>query len=58
MSVEALYVGTVTAFRGEERRAQRRLIDEVKGRHAESWLTETDAKDRVRGRQMVCSGDP
>lgn len=49
MSVEALYVGTVTALRGEERRAQRRLIDEVKGRHEESWLTEW---------QMVCSGDP
>lgn len=58
MSVKALYVGTVTALRGEERREQRRLIDEVKGQHAESWLTETDAKDRARGRQMVCSGDP
>lgn len=58
MRVETLYVGTVAALRGGERRARRRLIDEVKGRHAESRLTETDAKDRVRGRQMVCSGDP
>lgn len=55
MRVETLYVGTVAALRGKERR---RLIDEVKGQHAERWLTETDAKDRVRGRQMVCSGDP